>query len=156
MGDQAIDWRPPTLAERDLGGSWGFVPSGVPPSFSLRNAHSETGSNDDPADSDAGGAMQIVTANGTFSYTEDWNRIGRSRRPTLAAANLLHHARKRTDTSRWWSMRWPSGAVPLVGRSLNLGTGKTYKLMRQLREHSATYLTKLWKLTVDRTGERDK
>ena len=27
--------------------------------------------------------------------------------------------------------------------------------MRQLREHSTTYLTKLWQLTVDRTGERD-
>ena len=52
-------------------------------------------------------------------------------------------------------MRWPSDAVSLVGRSLNLDTGKTYKLMRQLREHSTTYLTKLWQLTVDRTGERD-
>ena len=52
-------------------------------------------------------------------------------------------------------MRWPSDAVSLVGRSLNLGTGKTYKLMRQLREHSTTYLTKLWQLAVDRTGERD-
>ena len=29
-GDQASDCSPPTLAERDLGGSWGFVPSGVP------------------------------------------------------------------------------------------------------------------------------
>ena len=52
-------------------------------------------------------------------------------------------------------MRWPSDAVSLVGRSLNLGTGKTYKLMRRLREHSITYLTKLWQLTVDRAGERD-
>ena len=41
-----------------------------------------------------------VTANGTFSYTEDWNHIERSRRPTLAVANLLHHARQRTETSR--------------------------------------------------------
>jgi hypothetical protein len=154
-GDQDSDWRPPTLVERDLDGSWDFVPSGVPPSFSLRNVHSDSGSDDDSAASDAGGAMQIVTANGTFSYTEDWNHIERSRRPTLAAANLLHHARQRTDTSRWWSMRWPSDAVSLVGRSLNLDTGKTYKLMRQLREHSTTYLTKLWQLTVDRTGERD-
>ena len=52
-------------------------------------------------------------------------------------------------------MRWPSDAVSLVGRSLNLNTGKTYKLVRQLREHSTTYLTKRWQLTVDRTGERD-
>ena len=27
--------------------------------------------------------------------------------------------------------------------------------MRRLREHSTTYLTKLWQLTVDRAGERD-
>ena len=80
--------------------------------------------------------MQIATANGTFSYTEDWNHIELPRRPTLAAANLLNHARQRTDISRWWFMRWPSDAVSLVGRSLNLDTGKTYKLMRQLREHS--------------------
>ena len=75
--------------------------------------------------------------------------------PALAAANLLHYARQRTDTPRWWSMRWPPDAVSLVGRSVNLGTGKTYKLMRQLREHSTTYLTKLWQLAVDRTGKRD-
>ena len=123
-GDQASDWRPPMLAERDLDGSWDFVPSGVPPSFSLRNVHSDSGSDDDSAASDAGNAMQIVTANGTFSYTEDWNHIERSRRPTLAAANLLHHTRQRNDTSRWWSMRWLSDAVSLVGRSLNLDTGK--------------------------------
>ena len=78
-GDQASDWRPPTLAERDLDGSWDFVPSGVPPSFSLRGVHSDSGSDDDSAASDADGAMQIVTANGTFSYTEDWNHIERSR-----------------------------------------------------------------------------
>ena len=40
----------------------------------MRNAHSDLGSYGDSADSDADGAMQIVTANGTFSYTEDWNR----------------------------------------------------------------------------------
>ena len=48
-GDQAAsDWRPPALAEHNLDGSWDFVPSGVPPSFSLRNVHSDTGSDDDP------------------------------------------------------------------------------------------------------------
>ena len=52
-------------------------------------------------------------------------------------------------------MRWPFDAVSLVGRSLNLATGKTYKLMRQLREHSTIYLTKLWQMAVNRTGERD-
>ena len=58
-GDQASDWRPPTLVERDLDGSWDFVPSGVSPSFSLRNVHSDSGSDDDSAASDAGGAMHI-------------------------------------------------------------------------------------------------
>ena len=96
--DRASDWRPPTLAERDLDGSWDFVPSDVSPSFSFRDVYSDSGSDDDSAASDAGDAMQIVTANGTFSYTEDWNRIERSRRPTLAAANLLHHARQRIGT----------------------------------------------------------
>ena len=38
---------PPTLAERDLDGSWDFVPSGVPPSFSLRDVRSDSGSDDD-------------------------------------------------------------------------------------------------------------
>ena len=56
-----------TMANSD--GSWDFVPSGVPPSFSPRNAHSDSGSDGDSAASDAGGAMQIVTANGTFSCT---------------------------------------------------------------------------------------
>ena len=76
-GDQASEWRPPTLAERDLDGSWDLVLSGVSPSFSLRDVHSDSGSDGDSAASGAGGAMQIVTANGTFSYTEDWNRIER-------------------------------------------------------------------------------
>ena len=39
-GDQESGWRPPTLAERDRDGGWDFVPSGVPPSFGLRDDHS--------------------------------------------------------------------------------------------------------------------
>ena len=154
--DQDSDWRPPTLSERDLDGSWDFVLSGVPPSFVLRNVQGGSGSDGDSTDATtADGTQQIVTANGTFGYSGDWNHIERLSRPTHAAANLLHYARQRTDASRWWSMRWPSGAASLVGRSLNLGTGRTYKLMRQLREHSTTYLTKVLQLSVDRTGERD-
>ena len=91
-GDQASDCRSSALAERDLDGSWDFVPSGIPPSFSPRDIQSDSGSAVDSAASDAGGAMQIIMANGTFSYTGDWNHIERSRRPTLAAATLLHHA----------------------------------------------------------------
>ena len=52
-------------------------------------------------------------------------------------------------------MRWPSDAVSLVGRSLSLDTGRTYKLMLRLREHSVTYLTKLWQLTLKRADKRD-
>ena len=143
------------MAERDRDGGWDFVPSGVQPSFGLRGDHSGLSSDDDSDASDAGNDNHIATANGTFSYTEDWNHIERSRRPTIAAANLLHLARQRTDTSRWWSMRWPSDAVSLVGRSLSLDTGRTYKLMLRLREHSVLYLTKLWQLTLDRADKRD-
>ena len=92
----------------------------------------------------------IVTANGVYVYNCDWNGIEKSRRPTHAAAGLLHRARQRTDTSRWWSMRWPSDAVSLLGRACDLHTGNTYELMRQLREHSASHLRLLWRLTTDR------
>jgi len=94
------------LAERDRDGGWDFVSSGVQPPFGLRDDHSGFSSEGDSGASDAGDDRHIATANGTFSYTEDWNHIERSRRPTIAAANLLHLARQRiTDTSRWWSMR---------------------------------------------------
>ena len=39
-----------------------------------------------------------------------------------------------------------------LGRSLNLGTGKTHKFMRRLREHSTIYLTKLRQLTGNWDG----
>ena len=81
----------------------------------------------------------IVTANGVCAYNCDWNGSENSRRPTHAAARLLHRARQETGSSRWWSMRWPSDAVSLLGRACDLSTGKTYELMRQLREHSAAH-----------------
>ena len=52
-------------------------------------------------------------------------------------------------------MRWPSDAVSLVGRSLNLETGRTYKLMCQLRVHSVTFLKELWALAATRNKERN-
>jgi hypothetical protein len=158
-GDQASDWRPPTLAERDRDGGWDFVPSGVQPSFGLRGDHSGFSSDDDSDASDAGDDNHIVTANGTFSYTDDWNHIERSRCPTIAAANLLHLARQRTDTSRWWSMRWPSDAVSLVGRSLNLDTGKTYKLMLRLQgrfENNGGQTVTAFPITNLATGPKKK
>ena len=66
--------------------------------------------------------------------------IEKSERSMRAAARLFHRARQRTDTSRWWSMRWPSGAVLLLGQACDLDTGNTYALLRQLREHSASHL----------------
>ena len=57
-----------------------------------------------------------------YSYNHDWNDIERSARPTHAAARLLHRARQWTDTSRWWSMRWPSDAVSLLGGACDLET----------------------------------
>ena len=96
----------------------------------------------------------ITTANGVYAYNHDWNGIERSTRPTHAAARLLHFARQRTDTSRWWSMRWPSDVVSLVGRACDLGTGKTYELTRQLRDHSVTYLRQLWQLPFADHGRR--
>ena len=67
-GDQASDWRPPTLAELDLDGSWDFAPSGVLPSFGLRDIHSDSGSDGDLAASDADGDIQIVTANSHIEF----------------------------------------------------------------------------------------
>ena len=47
-------------------------------------------------------------------------------------------------------MRWPSDAVSLLGRACDLNTGKTYELLRQLRELSVTHLRQLWRLTTER------
>ena len=97
----------------------------------------------------------IVTANGVYAYNYDWNDIEKSERPTHSAAWLLHRALQRTGTSRLWSMRWLSDAVSLLGRACDFDTGKTYALVRQLREHSASHLRQLWRLTMDRRQRRD-
>ena len=55
----------------------------------------------------------------------------------------------------WWSMRWPSDAVSLLGRACDLNTGKTYELLRQLREFSVTHLRQLWSVTTDRRQRSD-
>ena len=47
-------------------------------------------------------------------------------------------------------MRWPADAVSLLGRACDLNTGKTYELLRQLRELSVTHLRQLWGLTTER------
>ena len=96
-----------------------------------------------------------MTANGVYTYDHDWNDIEKSERLTHAAAQLFHRAYQRTDTSRWWSMRWPSDAMSLLGRACDLDNGKTYALLRQLRAHSVSLVQQLWRLTTDRRQRRD-
>ena len=131
--------------QRDDGGGWEFDASGVSPAFDPERRSGATigvdetdGDTDDDADT-----QTIITVNGVCAYDCDWNGIEKSERPTHAAARLLHRARQRTATSRRWSMRWPSDAVSLLGRACDLNTSKTYALLRQLREHSASHLRQL-------------
>ena len=149
--DQASGWRPPALVKRNDDGGWDFDASGVLPAFDPERRNGATaqvdateGDTDDDDDTPV-----IVTANGVYAYNSDWNDIEKSTRPTRAAATLMHRARQRTDTSRWWSMRWPSDAVSLLGRACDLNTGKTYELLRQLRELSVTHLRQLWGLSTE-------
>ena len=150
--DQASGWRPPALVQRNVDGGWGFDASGVLPVFDPDRRNGATarvnateGDTDDDDDTPV-----IATANGVYAYNSDWNDIEKSTRPTRAAAALMHRARQRTDTSMWWSMRWPPDAVSLLGRACDFDTGKTYELLRQLRELSVTHLRQLWRLTTER------
>ena len=45
--------------------------------------------------------------------------------------------------------------MSILGRACDLDTGKTYALLRQLREHSVSHLRQLWRLTTDRHQRRD-
>jgi len=119
---------------------------------------------DEDQGSDALGDSQqstITTANGVFGYSNDWDGVTSASDPALAAARLLHSARQMTDTSRWWTMRWPSNAVSLLGRAGNLSTGQTYDLLKKLWRVSAEFSEQLWQETVIRRkellnhGERD-
>ena len=67
----------------------------------------------------------------------------------------LHIARQSVGTSRWYTMRWPQNAVSLVGRAGALSPGKTYKLMRALRNHALNYLDQLWMLASDCRHAKD-
>ena len=136
-------------------GGYAFAGSGVQPAFDPtaywgHETESE-GSEDEGSVTDA---QRIITANGTFAYDADWNNAKRAARPTVAAARLLHLARQRNDTSRWWTMRWLSDAVSMLGRACGLNTARTYDLMRALRKLSARYLRELWQITVERRRDR--
>ena len=112
---------------------------------------------DEDHDSDALGSShqsQITTANGAFGYSNDWDGVASASDPALAAARLLHNARQMTDTSRWWTMRWPSNAVSLLGRAGNLTTGQTYDLLKKLWHVTVEFSEQLWQETIIRRKER--
>jgi hypothetical protein len=142
--DQSGGWKPRTTTAVNDDGGYLFAGSGVQPAFDpttyWEHETESEGSEDEGA---VAYAQHSVTANGTFAYGADWNDIEQPARPTIAAARLLHLARQRTDTSRWWAMRWPSDAVSMLGRACGLNTGRTYDLMRALRKLSARYLREL-------------
>ena len=56
-------------------------------------------------ESDAAAERKVRTATGDAAYNVDWDGIGSSDDPTLAALRLLHSARQMVDTSRWWTFR---------------------------------------------------
>ena len=137
-------------------GSWEFDPSGVPPVFSsrlLREQETESSDSDSDAGCDRRMVNSVVTANGKFGYDTDWNGIESSTRPEATAAKLLHVARQRTDTSRWWTMRWPVDAISLLSRAGKLNATKTYELMRKLRQLSNNFMRELWEAAVERRRE---
>ena len=147
---------PPTLRQLGDVGSWEFDPSGVTPSFDsrvLRDQDTESGESDSGEDSARCMTNTVVTANGVFKHDKDWNGIESSTRPELAAARLLHVARQRTDTSRWWTMRWPVDAISLLSRAGSLNTAKTYELMKTLRQLANTFMRELWEVSVERRRE---
>ena len=152
---QSSGWKLPTMTAVNDDGSYAFADSGVQPAFDpatyWRHETESEGSEDEGAVADA---QHIENANGTFAYGAEWNDIERAARPAVAAARLLHLARQRTGTSRWWTMRWPPDAVSILGRPCGLNTGRRYDLVRALRKLSAMYLQKLWQITVERRRDR--
>ena len=86
----------------------------------------------------------------TRTYNVDWDRIESSVSPALASARLLHDARRMTDVSRWWTLRWTSNAVSLLSRACAIGTGKSCKLFRKLRRITTSYASELWLTIADR------
>ena len=68
----------------------------------------------------------------------------------MASARLLHDARRMTDVSRWWTLRWTSNAVSLLSRACEIGTGKSCKLFRKLRRITTSYASELWLTIADR------
>lgn len=154
--NEARGWKPPTLEEHGDSGNWIFSQSGVQPTFDPDD-YWGGGESDDDLASDASGEAKrsvITTANGVFGYSDDWGGVGSASDPAMAVVRLLHVARQMTDTSRWWTMRWPSNAASLLGRAGDLTTGQTYGPMKKLRHVTAEFSEQLWQETVIRRNER--
>ena len=97
-----------------------------------------------------GATASLVTSKSKETYNVDWDRIESSVSPALASARLLHDARRMTDVSRWWTLRWTSNAVSLLSRACEIGTGKSCKLFRKLRRITTSYASELWLTIADR------
>ena len=160
--DQENGWLVPSI--KDVGdGHWEFDVAGVPPTFGA-SAHRDCDTDGDVDDltSDAeapppGVSLSdcVSTAAGQESFDRDWDGIEASSNPTHTAARLLHKAQQMIDTSRWWTMRWPSNSISLLIRACDLGIEKTYKLLRSLRLTMLQYARELWLTVMERRHAKD-
>ena len=151
-------WCVPEI-ERVGESDWRFTPdSGRPPTFDPSVYWGVNADTDDgDSDSDAADNVEtsLVTAKGNETYSSDWDQIESSASPALASARLLHEARRMTDVSRWWTLRWTNNAVSLLSRACSIGTGKSCKLFRKLRRITISYASELWLTIADRRHDTD-
>ena len=111
------------------GGGFEFAHSGVTPQFNPTKHWPDDTDDDEVIDltvnADGGRApgvdgdataetKTVATATGDEEYAVDWDGVAFLDNPTHAAAKLMHRARQMLDTSRWWTMRWPSNAISLL------------------------------------------
>ena len=54
------------------------------------------------------------------------------------------------DTSRWWTMMWPTNAISLLSFSRGLDAEQSFKLFRALRLTILNYVRELWFTLMDR------
>ena len=122
-------WRAPSMRWRS--GAWRF--DDVVP-----RTHDASGfdSDEDEGDADrATGSAASLTKRD--QYGVDWDDIDSAQRPAMEAARLMHTARQMVDTSRWWLMRWPRNATPLLVRAGGLrGWGTARREVRRCRTGS--------------------
>ena len=160
--DQDNRWRNPSI--KDAGdGHWEFDATGSPPTFDAA-AHWDCDTDDEVEDltSDAETVPLtatslgcVSTAAGQESFDRDWDGIEASSNPTHTAARLLHKARQMIDTSRWWTMRWPSNSISLLSRACDIDIEKAYKLFRSLRLTMLSHVRELWLTVMERRHVKD-